>query len=194
MEEFNLLRSPAGTAYGDYAFRLCLTRDGFKAIPETLNQRGPADDCDGGGATTKMLVLQADWTYSKVLPWKTRKQSSSNNNNFNSHDHHNQQESGGPGHESGPAQNKWPRGLVRGDTEEEGIPQARGKKSNFIPSSKTNQGSSNTNNRIIRNTSSNFNKGSNQQQSNVKSTRDIKNTRNFNDTSISSIPNSKKKF
>ena len=36
IEEFNLLRSPAGTAYGDYAFRLCLTRDGFKAIPETL--------------------------------------------------------------------------------------------------------------------------------------------------------------
>ena len=36
VEEFNLLRSPAGTAYGDYAFRLCLTRDGFKAIPEML--------------------------------------------------------------------------------------------------------------------------------------------------------------
>ena len=36
VEEFNLLRSPAGTAYGDYTFRLCLTRDGFKAIPETL--------------------------------------------------------------------------------------------------------------------------------------------------------------
>ena len=36
VEEFKLLRSPAGTAYGDYAFRLCMTRDGFKAIPETL--------------------------------------------------------------------------------------------------------------------------------------------------------------
>ena len=36
VEEINLLRSPAGTAYGDYTFRLCLTRDGFKAIPETL--------------------------------------------------------------------------------------------------------------------------------------------------------------
>ena len=33
VEEFNLLRSPAETAYGDYTFRLCLTRDGFKAIP-----------------------------------------------------------------------------------------------------------------------------------------------------------------
>ena len=36
VEEFNLLRSPVGTAYGEYAFRLCLTRDGFKAILETL--------------------------------------------------------------------------------------------------------------------------------------------------------------
>ena len=36
VEEYNLLRSPAGTAYEDYAFRLCLTRDGFKAIPEIL--------------------------------------------------------------------------------------------------------------------------------------------------------------
>ena len=36
VEEFNPLRCPAGTAYGDYAFRLCLTRDGFKATPETL--------------------------------------------------------------------------------------------------------------------------------------------------------------
>ena len=40
VEEYNLLRSPAGTAYGDYAFRLCLTRDGFKAIPETLISGG----------------------------------------------------------------------------------------------------------------------------------------------------------
>ena len=36
VEEYKLLRSPAGTAYGDYAFRMCLTRDGFKAIPEIL--------------------------------------------------------------------------------------------------------------------------------------------------------------
>ena len=39
VEEFNLLRSSAGTAYGDYTFRLCLTRDGFQAIPETLVSR-----------------------------------------------------------------------------------------------------------------------------------------------------------
>ena len=36
VEEYKLLRSPAGTAYGDYAFWMCLTRDGFTAIPEIL--------------------------------------------------------------------------------------------------------------------------------------------------------------
>ncbi len=36
VEESSLLRSSAGAAYGDYAFRLCLNRDGFKAIPDTL--------------------------------------------------------------------------------------------------------------------------------------------------------------
>ena len=36
VEESSLLRSSAGAAYGDYAFRLCLTRDGFKAIPDML--------------------------------------------------------------------------------------------------------------------------------------------------------------
>ena len=36
VEEINFLRSPTGTAYGDYTFHLCLTRDGSKAIPETL--------------------------------------------------------------------------------------------------------------------------------------------------------------
>ena len=36
VEEINLLRSSAGTAHGDFTFRLCLTRDGFQAIPETL--------------------------------------------------------------------------------------------------------------------------------------------------------------
>ena len=36
VEEINLLRSAAGTAYGDYVFRMCLTRDGFRAIPEAL--------------------------------------------------------------------------------------------------------------------------------------------------------------
>ena len=36
VEEINLLRSSTRTAYGDYTFRLCLTRDGFQAIPETI--------------------------------------------------------------------------------------------------------------------------------------------------------------
>ena len=39
VEEINLLRSIAGTAYGDNTFRLCLTREGFQAIPETIISR-----------------------------------------------------------------------------------------------------------------------------------------------------------
>ena len=39
VEEIILLRSTAGTAYKDYTFRLCLTRKGFQAIPETIISR-----------------------------------------------------------------------------------------------------------------------------------------------------------
>ena len=39
VEEVNLLRSSAGTAYGEYIFRLCLTREGFQAIPEIITFR-----------------------------------------------------------------------------------------------------------------------------------------------------------
>ena len=38
--EINLLCSAAGTAYGDNTFRLCLTREGFQAIPEIIISRG----------------------------------------------------------------------------------------------------------------------------------------------------------
>ena len=40
VEESNLLRSASGTAYGDHVFRLCLTREGFQAIPEVIISRG----------------------------------------------------------------------------------------------------------------------------------------------------------
>ena len=40
VEEVTLLRSTTGTPYGDYVFRLCLTREGFQAIPETIFSRG----------------------------------------------------------------------------------------------------------------------------------------------------------
>ena len=39
VQETNLLRSAAGTAYGDHVFRLCLTREGFQAIPEVIISR-----------------------------------------------------------------------------------------------------------------------------------------------------------
>ena len=40
VEEITLLRSAAGTAYGDYVFRMCLAREGFQSIPETIVSRG----------------------------------------------------------------------------------------------------------------------------------------------------------
>ena len=39
VKKINLLRSTARTAYGDYTFRLCLTREVFQAIPETIISR-----------------------------------------------------------------------------------------------------------------------------------------------------------
>ena len=39
VEEINLLRSTAGTADGDYVFRMCLTREGFQTIPEIIVSR-----------------------------------------------------------------------------------------------------------------------------------------------------------
>ena len=39
VEESNLLRSAAGMAYGDHVFRLCLTREGFRDIPEVISSR-----------------------------------------------------------------------------------------------------------------------------------------------------------
>ena len=39
VEEVNLLRSSAGTAYGEYMFQLCLTREGFQAILEIITCR-----------------------------------------------------------------------------------------------------------------------------------------------------------
>ena len=60
VEEFNLLRSPAGTANGDYTLRLCLTKDGFYVIPETLIS----------GDRQMMVVVEGRrprcWAYKKV--------------------------------------------------------------------------------------------------------------------------------
>ena len=39
VEEVNLLRSSTCTAYGEYMFRLCLTREGFQAISEIITCR-----------------------------------------------------------------------------------------------------------------------------------------------------------
>ena len=39
VEESNLLRLAAGTAYGDHVLQLCLTREGFGDIPEVIISR-----------------------------------------------------------------------------------------------------------------------------------------------------------
>ena len=36
VQDVSQLQSAVGTAYGDYVFRTCLTRDGFQAIPDTI--------------------------------------------------------------------------------------------------------------------------------------------------------------
>ena len=105
----------------------------LQSHPRDSNQWGPADDCDGGGAETEVLVVQTDWPHLEVLSQETRKfnsscsssssNSSNNNNSFKNSQHHHH--SSGPRPGSGPAQNKWPRGLDRGDPEEEGSPQTR---------------------------------------------------------------------
>ena len=69
VEEINLLRSTAGTAYGDYVFRICLTREGFQAIPETIVSR-EADDGGCGRQTPALLGLQAVGAHIQVLPQK----------------------------------------------------------------------------------------------------------------------------
>ena len=120
VEDFNLLRSPAGIMYGVRGLCLPAVPDEgwLQSHPRDSNQWGPADDYDGGGAETKVLVVQTDWPHLEVLSRETRKfnsscsssssNSSNNNNSFKNSQHHHH--SSGPRPGSGPAQNKWPRG------------------------------------------------------------------------------------
>ena len=39
LEDMEQLRATAGTAHIDYVFRLCLNREGFQAIPDTIHYR-----------------------------------------------------------------------------------------------------------------------------------------------------------
>ena len=39
LAEFTTMKSPSGTAHGDYSFTMCLNRGGFQAIPTQLNMR-----------------------------------------------------------------------------------------------------------------------------------------------------------
>ena len=39
VEDYTLITSASGTAYGDYSFTMCLARGGFQAIPNTITYR-----------------------------------------------------------------------------------------------------------------------------------------------------------
>ena len=42
VEEFTTMKSPSGTAHGDYSFTMCLNRGGFQAIPHTVEYEDQA--------------------------------------------------------------------------------------------------------------------------------------------------------
>ena len=71
IEEFNLLKSPARTAYGDYAFRLCLTREGFKAIPEILVSRDRQMMVVGEGRRPRCWACKQIGHIAKFCPLNT---------------------------------------------------------------------------------------------------------------------------
>ena len=67
VEESNLLRSAAGTAYGDHVFQL-FEKGGIPRHPRSYHQQREADDSGGGGTTSTLLELQAVGAYTKILP------------------------------------------------------------------------------------------------------------------------------
>ena len=160
VEEFNLLRSPAGTAYRDYAFWLCLTRDGFKAIPETLicgdrqmmvMVEGRCPRCWGCKQVEHIAKFCPQRPENKEkASTTTTKDAAATTIIINK-----EAEAKGPGQVQ-------PKNNQEGWTE---VTKKRGeKKSNYIPSSKTNQGpntssssSSNNNNNRTTGSSSSYN-------------------------------------
>ena len=151
------LRSPAGTAYWDYAFRLCLTRDGFKAIPETLvcgdrqmmvmveGRRSRCWGCKQIGHITKFCPQRPE-NKEKASVTTTTKDAAATTINKET-------EAQGPGQ----VQHKNNQeGWTEVTRKRRGYPK-KGGKSILIPSSKTNKGptsSSSSNTRTTSNTDS----------------------------------------
>ena len=170
-EEFNLLRSPAGTAYGDYASRLCLTRDGFKAIPETLicgdrqmmvmveGRRPRCWGCKQVGHIAKFCPQRPEnKEKASTTTTTTTKDAAATTITINK-----EAEAKGPGQVQ-PKNNQ--EGWTEVTKKRRGSPKQGGGESNYIPSSKTNHGpntssssssSSSSNNNRITSSSSSYN-------------------------------------
>ena len=131
VEEFNLLRSPAGTAYGDYAFRLCLTRDGFKPSLKCWSAGIGRwlcwwrEDAPGAGGVSKLATSpsfapSALKTKKKKLRQQQQQQRQQQGTQQPPSPTQSEKKRIGPG--SSPAQTKQSRGLDGGGQKEEGIP------------------------------------------------------------------------
>ena len=151
VDEYNLLRSPAGTAYGDYAFRLFLTKDGFKAIPETLvcgdrqmlvmveGRRPRCWVCKQIGHITKFCPQRPEnKEKASVTKTTTTKDAAATTTTINK-----EAEAQSPGQVQ-PKNNQ--EGWTEVTRKRRGSPKKRGKKSILIPSSKTNKGPTSTSN------------------------------------------------
>ena len=68
VEDVSQLRSAAGVAHGDYVFRICMAREGFQAIPDTILSR----------ETQMMVVLEGKRPHCRMTGgiWKNREKTS----------------------------------------------------------------------------------------------------------------------
>ena len=193
VEEFHLLRSPAGTAYGDYTFRLCLKRDGFKVIPETLISGDRQMIVMVEGQRPRCWSCKTIGHIAKFCPEKPGNVATTTASTATTTTTNKTAEAQDPDQLKTNDQEGWSE-VTR---KRRGSPKQGEKKPNFIPSSKTNQDSITTSNdnRTISNTGINTNKSFN--KSTNKFTKRYRDTSNFKDTNIiniSSIRNSNKKI
>ena len=163
VEEFNLLRSPAETAYGDYAFRLCLTKDGFKVTPEILICGDRQMMVMMEGRRPRCWACKQIGHIAKFCPQKnenaaatTTTDSAATTTTISK-----QAEAQGPSQVQ-PKTNDQ-EGWTEINRKRKGSPK-QGEKSKYIPSSETKQGpssSSSSSTRIPKNTGTNFTKSTN---------------------------------
>ena len=151
VEEFNLFRSPAGTAYVDYEFRLCQMRDGFKAIPETLISGDRQMMVMVEGRRPRCWACKQIGHIAKFCPKKNENAAATTTTDSAATTTISKQaEAHGPSQVQ-PKTNDQ-EGWTEVTRKRKGSPK-QGEKSKFIPSSETNQGpTTSTSTRITSNT------------------------------------------